>query len=158
MSTNFINLIAKPITHLTIFGISSASLLYCTSSSSSSTSTISTSRPTFNACPEIACKSKEELAALFGERSSGLTRRLPSSNDKSNTNTTTSKSSSSSSSNTMNSSTSTTYKNSSDDSSSTIITNSSASSVKPSSVYDKGCPPDREELGNHSWTLVSIFY
>jgi hypothetical protein len=83
-------------------------------------------RPTFEPCPEVACKGKEELAALFGESSGRRTRRLvgPAAGGRGGgggVNSTT--------------------------------TSSSASPARGAAA-PMPCPPAREDLGFHAWHLV----
>lgn len=89
-------------------------------------------RPTFEACPEIACKGKEELAAMFGEQALRRPRKISSV--------------SSNAGEKMGSSSS---------AASSEYASQSSTSAFSSAKATFPCPPNREELGNHSWHLVS---
>lgn len=91
--------------------------------------TTGTDRPTFTACPEVSCKSKEELAALFAEsypdrklrKIGGSSPATPSNHG-------------------------------------ATIGKGAGVAAAATAVMGRsfGCPPDRDELGRSTWTLVCL--
>jgi FAD-linked sulfhydryl oxidase len=93
-------------------------------------------RPAFEACPEVSCKSKEELAAMFGDRVVRTPRRIA----------------------TGGSSATSTAGTASAHSSATAAsghqTQTPASAATAAGSAALACPPAREELGLHAWNLL----
>lgn len=95
-------------------------------------------RPVFEACPEVSCKSKEELAAMFADHAPRpAARRIATSTPAS---TAPQPAGSGSADGARHSS--------------GAAAASAASAVLPASANTLPCPPAREELGMHSWHLV----
>lgn len=94
-------------------------------------------RATFEPCPEVACKSKEELMALFGGNLTGSrARRSRATIDGSGSEEESGRRSG----------------GGSGGASSPPDTPAASSAIADS---HGGCPPNRQELGNHAWSFVS---
>jgi hypothetical protein len=93
---------------------------------------VSGSRPVFEPCPEVSCKSKEELEAMF------RTNAQPGSSGKRQTARAASLGF--------------------DEASSNASDHVDGDASPEDSVYDPAdCPPNRDELGRATWTFVSCF-
>jgi hypothetical protein len=89
-------------------------------------------RPTYTPCPEVSCKSKEELAAMFaGTGPTRRVRRVP---------------------------TETSTAGAASGSGATRADQAATPPVTAPITHMPGCPLDREELGRSSWAVVRYIH